>query len=201
MKRTIKFILVYFLFAILVTGCSTVSTLPEAPAKQISWKDREARLSRINSWKLSGKIAVETAKDSGSATVDWSQQRQQFTISLLGPLGSGGLTLNGRPGLVTLQSSDGKTYQASNAQELLARTWGWNLPVSYLNYWIRGLPVPGISQQSQFDPYQRLSLLVQQGWQVQYLSYTNVGSVDLPSKITITSNQLKTKIVVYDWQV
>ena len=200
MKRIYILSLVYFLFAAALSGCASISP-PSPPAKQIPWKNREVALSQLHDWKMNGKIAVDTQNDSGSATIDWTQRKQRYIISLLGPFGSGGLTLNGQPGLVTLQTSEGKTFRASNAEELLARTWGWNLPVSNLNYWIRGLPVPGIAQKSQYDSYQRLSDLVQQGWHVQYMSYTTVGSVDLPNKIFITSNRLKTKIVIYDWQI
>lgn len=190
-------------FAITLTGCSTVtppSTKPEKPIAQISWKDRQAALERLRNWQLNGKIAIQTAQDAGSATVDWIQNRSSYQISLYGPLGSHGIKLAGQPGHVTLDTSDGKHFTANNAEQLLAKNWGWNLPVSNLTYWVRGLPVPTSTYSSHFDNSNRLTSLQQQGWNVQFLGYTNEGAIDLPSKISITSATFKTKIVIYQWK-
>jgi len=196
----------FFLIVLSIALLTSCTTLPPAPpAVKQSWKTRQSGLAQVQSWQLSGKIAVITAQDSGSATVDWMQNRQQFVISLFGPLGMSGLKLSGQPGAVTLKTSDGKTFSASTPEELLQQQWGWRLPVSYLLYWVRGLPVPGIPQHSTFDTYQRLSLLDQSDWHIQYTSYTThrLGQhlIELPDRISINSANFKTKIVIYDWKI
>ncbi len=191
-----------FLLITVMTGCSTIAPTPTPPAApKATWSDRQAALTRIQSWTLSGKIAVQTSRDSGSATVDWTQSQRRYTISLLGPLGSNGLKLTGAPGHVTLQTSDGKTFNAKSPEQLLAERWGFHLPVSNMNYWIRGLPVPGTTANTQFDQYGRLTRLVQQGWDVQFLGYSNAGGIDLPQRMSITSPSLNVKIVVYQWHI
>jgi outer membrane lipoprotein LolB len=190
--------LVYLLLAVLITGCQTISTSPQ-PTTQLSWKDRQAALSRLQTFKVSGKIAVQTSNDSGSATLIWLQNQQHYTISILGPFGSGSIKLTGNPGQVTLETADGKQINAKSPEALLAQEWGFNLPVSYLRFWIRGLPAAGAPYQSQFDSNHRLSSFTQQGWQVQYLSYQNIGTIDLPEKISITSPTLKSKIIIHEW--
>ncbi len=194
-------VLVISFFVLALASCSTITPQASVPTTKVPWKDRQTALSNIHSWRLHGKIAVQTTRDSGSATVDWLQNRNQFSISLLGPLGSNGLKLTGQPGHVNLQTSDGKNYSASSPEQLLAERWGFHLPVSNMNYWIRGLPVPGPSANTQFDSYGRLSELIQQGWHVQYQSYSHTGRVELPEKISITSSSLKVKIIVYQWNV
>jgi outer membrane lipoprotein LolB len=168
---------------------------------QIPWKDRQLALNRIQSWQISGKIAVQTPKDSGSASVDWTQNQGSFIISLMGPLGSNGLRLSGQPGKVTLETADGKHFTASNPEQLLAERWGFHLPVSNLKYWIRGLPVPGIPANTQFDSAGRLTQLSQQGWHIRFLSYTRAGAADVPAKLFINSSDLNVKIIVYNWKV
>ena len=180
-NAALKHILFLFILVSLITSCATVA--PTAPPSQVSWQDRETILNRIQSWQINGKIGVQTAQDSGSATVDWIQNQQNYSVSLLGPLGTNGLKLSGQPGKVTLDMSDGKHFTASNPEELLAKQWGFNLPVSYLRYWIRGLPVPSLPVNSQFDTSHRLTDLMQQGWHVQFLSYTRQNNVDLPSVV------------------
>ena len=127
---------------LIVSGCSTTKK-SEAPISTTSvptasWADREAKLSSIHRWHLSGKIALQSSRDSGSASVDWSQGLNRYNISLQGPLGAGAMKLWGQPGHVTLQTSNGKSYQAASAEQLLAKQWGFHLPVSNMNYWIRG---------------------------------------------------------------
>lgn len=189
-----------------VTSCTTMkpsqpSATTTAPAPKLAPKDRETALSRIQSWQVNGKIALQTAQNSGSATVDWAQNQRSYNISMYGPLGANGLKLSGRPGYAMLETSDGKRYTANSAEQLLAKRWGWNLPVSNLRYWIRGLPVPNIPAQSQSDNLGRLTTLSQEGWHIQYLSYVNTGTVDLPNKLFITSSSLRVKIFVYQWNV
>lgn len=183
-----------------LTSCTTITTPPEAPTTKLTWQDRQAQLNRLDSWQLKGKIGVHTAQDSGSATVDWLQNRGRYTVSLEGPLGAGGMKLSGQPGNVTLEMSNGKRVTASNPEELLAREWGFNLPVSYLKYWVRGLPAPG-AVNTQFDDYHRLTQLSQSGWRVQFLSYTTINKLDLPTKIEISSSALSSKIIIYDWKL
>lgn len=192
----------FALFSFFLTGCSTFSSPTSEPSlTKASWKERQADLSRIQSWEISGKIAIQTARDSGSANVDWTQNQSQFNISLYGPLGAGGLKLWGHPGAVTMETAKGQRFTASTPEELLRQQMGWNLPVSNLNYWVRGLPVPGSDYQGQYDAYHRLTNLAQNGWNVQFLSYQNAGRVDLPNRITISSASFKTKMVIYDWKI
>lgn len=194
----IRLLGILFLSASIIS-CTT--TPPSAPGRPIPWKQRELALNQLQSWTLHGKIAAQTTQDSGSASVDWTQRHDQYVISLLGPFGSNGLRLTGHPGSVLLETADGKRYRASNAEQLLANNWGFHVPVSYLHYWIRGLPVPTIPAKTMLDSSGRLSELAQQQWLVQFLGYENVGAMDLPNRIVITSPTLNVKIVVHEWRV
>ena len=197
MNRIIIIVLV-----LLITSCTTITPETPVPAQQeLSWKTRQQILSRLQNWQLNGKIAVQTAQDSGSATIDWTQKPKQYAISLLGPLGTHGMKLTGQPGQVTMETAEGKHFTASTAEQLLAEQWGFNLPVSNLYYWVRGLPAPGSMHNEKLDAYQRLTSLSQKGFRIEYLAYTRTGAIDLPAKMTITSPTLKTKIIIYQWNV
>jgi outer membrane lipoprotein LolB len=202
----VKHIIWILSLMLLVSGCSTTkqattttTTTPTAP--KATWANREARLSSIHRWHLSGKIALQTSHDSGSASVDWSQSQNQYNISLQGPLGAGAMKLKGQAGLVTLQTSDGKSYQAASAEQLLAKQWGFHLPVSNMNYWIRGLPVPGTPANTRFDQDGRIATIIQRGFRIDYLAYSNANGIDLPEKMTIVSSALRVKMIVYQWNL
>lgn len=189
---------------LLVSGCSTTKLTSPATTTTVpkaTWANREAKLSSIHRWHISGKIAMQTSRDSGSASVDWSQGQNQYNISLQGPLGAGAMKLRGQPGRVTLQTSDGKSYQAASAEQLLAKQMGFHLPVSNMNYWIRGLPVPDVAANTRFDQDGRIATMIQQGYRVDYLAYSNASGIDLPEKMTIVSSALRIKMIVYQWNI
>lgn len=195
-----KHIIWIFLLISTLSACTT-STAPTSVETKLPPGKKQLALKDIHNWRLNGKIAVQTSHDSGSATVNWIQRQSYYSIALSGPLGSHSMLLMGQPGTVTLKASDGKSYHASSPEQLLAAQWGFNVPVSHLNYWIRGLPVPGISANTRYDQYGRLIALTQQGWHVEFLSYADKGGLYLPDRLSITSSALKVKIIVYDWQV
>lgn len=198
MLRLIRNNLSIFLILTL-TSCATVTpTTPTTP--QPSWTERKLALSRIQNWQIKGKIAVQTAQDAGSANIAWQQYADRYTVSLWGPLGTHNVKLTGQPGSIVLETADGKKYSANSPEQLLREQWGFNVPISYLRYWIRGLPAPGAAT-LQFDASNRLSHLTQQDWQVVFSGYTHKGKIDLPERMMITSATLRTKIIIYRWEI
>lgn len=189
-----------FALMLIISGCSTMKQV-SVPAPILPKAERQARLSSISSWRLNGKLAVQTNQNSGSASVDWFQHAGSYNIVLQGPLGAGAMKLSGAANGVTLVASDGKTFHAQSGEALLAKGWGFKLPVSNMNYWIRGLAAPFSPANARYDNRGRLETLVQQGYRVDYLSYTNTGKIDLPEKLSITSPNLRVKIVVYQWNI
>ncbi len=196
-KAQLMISIVLFLSACATIAPPTSTTTVTTP--KYTWAERQTSLKRIHQWQINGKIAVQTAQDSGSASFNWTQINRQYELSIMGPLGSGSIKLTGQPGAVLLITADGKSYTAKSAEQLLAERWGFNLPLSSLTYWIRGLPVPDMTYSKQLDTENRLSELTQQGWQIQFLNYTTVGKNDLPNKLAITSPVLKTKLIIYSW--
>lgn len=199
------------LFKLVMTGicciwlasCSTISPQKNAPPanQPQSWDDRVQTLSDIQTWDLKGLIAIRnsTKHDDLTANLQWHQSHQDYQLLLFGPLGAGGITLKGSPTLVTLQTANGQTFHAASPEILLAQQTNWQLPVSNLFYWVRGLPVPNMPAQKQFDAFHHLTLLQQQGWQIQYLSYISLNRIDVPNKIILTNPDFFVKIIIKQW--
>lgn len=190
---------IFSLLTILLSSCTTVTPIPPTPT--LTWEERDNQLAQRTHWQLEGKVGVQTAHDTGSASILWTQYGDRYTMTLLGPLGTGELKLVGQPGTIRLDTPDGKHYVAANPEQLLATVWGFQWPVSHLSYWVRALPVPGIPSHRQFGTDHRLLQLSQAGWQVQYWNYTSEKGIALPTKMMITSSALKTKIIVYHWHI
>lgn len=200
-----SYILTFILFiSIALSGCSTVKEASQpAQNKQTSWDNRQTTLSSIQHWNIEGMIAIrnQANNDSGSANLKWEQNRQNFTMLFYGPMGAGSQKLSGGPGRVVLQMADGKTATASSPEALLASQTGWRLPVSSMYYWVRGLPVPNLPVNKKFDTFNHLTQLSQQGWTIQYLRYTSVNQVDLPTKIVLFNPQMNVKMIISQWNI
>lgn len=196
--------LILILTCLWLTSCATVQPAPKlAQNESMDWGQRVHTLNDVQKWNLHAQIALRQLHTSQawSANLQWSQQKQNYHIALFGPLGTNSYELNGRPGNVELSMADGKHFTATSPETLLAKQTGWSLPVSNLYYWIRGLPVPSMSADKQFDNYYHLTVLKQDGWTIQYLRYTSVDRIDIPSKIFLNNPDLNVKIVISQWDI
>lgn len=185
---------------LLTAACATLPSEKTTPPL-LSKTARLQTLSHIQTFHLVGVLAIRTPHDAGSLHWQWQQKksRRYYTLTLQGPLGTGSVHLEGQGQKVMLQKADGKIVFANNPDQLLLQETGWRLPVSGFYYWVRSLPVPGTAAEKTFDTQNRLSLLKQQGWTIQYLHYTNVNGLDLPDKMSLTTSSVSLKVVVSRW--
>ncbi|HVE45080.1 MAG TPA: lipoprotein insertase outer membrane protein LolB [Gammaproteobacteria bacterium] len=197
MKKSITYILPIMIG--FLAGCTTIA--PSPPVTKTTKQNQTIALKQITHWQLNGKIAVQTNKDGGSASLTWMQNNQHYDISLFGPFGTHSIRLYGQKGEAHVKTAEGQSATARSPEDLLAKQWGWHLPVSYLAYWVRGLPVPQLPYKSTLNDAHHLSTLNQAGWQVAFPSYQAVDAVSLPDKIIINSAMLKVKIVIYHWTI
>lgn len=197
-----KRLLLPCLFALLA-GCASNEppddNIPFGQGNPALWSQYQQQLEAINSWSIQGKIGIHSPNKSGSGTLYWLQNQQSYDIRLAGPLGRGATHLSGQPGSVHLESGQG-TYLASSPEELVDQQTGWQLPVSNLLYWIRGLPAPGSHARLWLNPDSQLALLQQDGWQVHYQSYGNFSGRRLPERLKLESPDLEVVLVIKQWQ-
>lgn len=187
-----------------LSGCTTVKEAPQLPQnKPVTWDNRGTSLSNITKWNIQGMIAVhnQAKNTSVSANLSWQQNNQYYTMLFYGPMGAGSQKLTGGPGKVVLEMGDGKKVTAKSPEALLASQTGWRLPVSSLYYWIRGLPVPNLPAEKKFDTYNHITQLNQQGWVIQYLRYTSVNQMDLPTKILVMNPEMNVKMIISQWKI
>ncbi len=194
-----------FCALLLITSISACQTMPAKPQpinKPLSTESRAQQLSKINHWVLKGAVAVRNDKDAWSASLNWQRRGSSYSIQLFGPMGAGKIKISGRPGKVTLTTSDKKTYTAATPEALFVQQTGWNVPISNLNYWIKGMAVPGIpSTHVKRDRYGHLRALQQQGWNIRYIRYTAVNGIDLPSKLSLQQGNVRIRIIISHWQL
>lgn len=202
MQKSLAKILSLFIILFL-TSCATITpSTTTQPSKAATWPQRQTQLSAIHNWILHSAFSVRDQQQTSMGSLTWQQQGNYFSQRIAGPFNLGGVLIQGRPGNVTLIKSANEQASASSPEALLQQQLNLRLPVSNLYYWIRGIPVPNVAtSQEQFDQANHLVSLRQQGWQINYLNFTNVNGIDLPSTIQLNNSELQVKIVVKQWQI
>jgi outer membrane lipoprotein LolB len=188
--------------ALLLAGCAGLAPQEsvEGPGNAEDWAAHKAQVSEIDGWQISGKIGIRAPQDSGSGTLFWLQRQDYFDIRLSGPLGRGATRLTGRPEAVALEVAGQGRFEAKSPEALVESQLGWQLPVSNLLWWVRGLPAPDSRSRVALDANGRLASLQQDGWDVQYLGYSEEDGYTLPSRIKLAGRDLQITLVVKDWQ-
>lgn len=185
---------------ILLAGCASTPE-PVPTGTQEDWLAHRDDIAALRSWDLSGRIAVSNEDQGWSAQFDWRQREDRFHIRLRGPLGQGAVELLGDTRGVHLLQPGKPTVSAPSAELLLEQQTGWRLPVSGLQFWLRGLPVPGVDSDFQVDVQGRLIDLRQYDWTIDYKAYQETGPHWLPQRMKLEDPSLRVKFVVDQWRL
>lgn len=190
---------------LLIAGCAH----QRPPQPSGSWIERQHQLEHLDHWQVTGKLGVRIPGDNGSATLRWRQIQTNYTIDLSGPLGSGRVSISGKPGEVVLAQGNETPMAAATAEELIFASTGWTIPVTQLTYWIRALPAPDGQpvQRWQENELNQLALLEQAGWRLHYSQYQTVTSrhgdsqVILPGRIVAEYGDIRLTLVIRQWDL
>ncbi len=174
-----------------LAGCASVST-PDT----IDWRQHRDRVTALEDWAFSGRIAVRTEAGGDTASLRWQQAQDDFAMTLSGPMGLKQATLLREGGTLSLLR-DGERRPLPPEDDLLRSEFGWRLPTDYLPWWLRGLPAPGPARQQLTDG--RLAWLEQAGWRIEYSEYRDVENTSLPRVIRFQRADVSGKILLKQW--
>ena len=201
MSTYLRYLATFGLIALLA-GCAGTGPREalQGQGNPQQWREHKRQLTALDGWQIDGKVGIRAPRDSGSGTLFWLQRQDYYDIRLAGPLGRGAARLTGRPGLVALEVANQGRYEAPTPEALLDEQLGWRLPVSHLIWWVRGLPAPDTRSELNLDADSRLASLKQDGWDVEYLRYTEQNGYWLPERIKLHGEDLDVTLVIKDWQ-
>jgi outer membrane lipoprotein LolB len=153
----------------------------------------------MSDWQINGKLGIKTDRDGGSAALRWIQSGDSFHLTLSGPLGQGTTIIAGNEEGARLENSQGETHLSDSAETLLYQHTGWQVPLHFLLFWIKGLPEPYTTYQLTRTPEGLIHTLTQGSWHLIYDRYALVGQVYLPHKIKIIHQDLKLTLLIHAW--
>jgi outer membrane lipoprotein LolB len=179
-----------FLTTLLLGGCAATPHLKTTRS-----------VAEFSDWQLHGRIALTHGDEGWHAGLLWQQQADAYQLKVSGPLGQGGFQLAGDEHGVVLVDAEGNSSFAYDSDALLLRATGWQLPVSGMHYWVRGLSVPDLEATRVYDESGRLSHLEQSGWTIDYQRYETVAGADVPSKMQLVRDDIAVRLVINEWQL
>ena len=118
------------------------------------------------------------------------------------PFGQGVFRID-RPaaGQYRLRLPDGREFINRSPEALLEEVVGFALPISGLEFWIRGLPHPGSEYRHRLDADGRARLISQDDWDIDYLDYFAAApEPPLPRRLRLTRDELTLRLVIERWQ-
>lgn len=196
------------LFSALLVGCTTTGVRLTDAERHIVWQNHLTALNGIHRWSLRGRVALRADDRGWQASLRWVKSAHMQTIQLAGPFGSGRVSLQQDHRGAVLTDSRGNQYRENDAEILLQRITGWQLPVSGLQYWIRGQAIPDTAADVKLDSFGRLERLKQADWDIHYQAYVQHGSLYLPRRIFMSrpleedsDRKLEVRLVLNHWQM
>lgn len=197
-----RLILIAALIAVL-PGCALLRPSPgEAPAsaeQQAAWQQRVVRLSAIDHFTLTGRVASGAL--GFKADLRWKQHADgRYEMRVAGPFGARAAELAGDARQVTVRTGNQAETVTTDPETWLQQALGVRLPVNGLRWWALGLPAPDSEHHVLLDPAEGRALrIVQNGWALDYLEYRHSSALDLPRRIEARNGDTRVLVLADQW--
>jgi outer membrane lipoprotein LolB len=195
------------LSALLLTACVSPGPQLTPQQRQQAWQQHAIRLANIESWSLSGRVAVRADGKGWQAGMRWKKSGERQEVTLTGPFGGGVILLTENPSGFILRDNRGDEYFDTDAERLLELVTGWRLPVNGLTYWVQGRAAPDAPSTIELDGQGRAQTLAQHGWQISYLKYVEHDGLSLPGRMLLKhepegglGEALEVRLALNDWK-
>lgn len=172
---------------------------------QERWSARQQALLDFDIWDVHARAAIKLKGQAYNIGIRWQRKEDYSMILLQAPFGQGVFRIESSAGgTYRLRLPDGRVSANRTAEALLEEMIGWSLPVSGLEYWIRGIPRPDSAYTHRLDQEGRARSINQDQWDIAYLDYLDyfVGqeAPQLPRRIKLVSETVTLKLVVERWR-
>lgn len=162
---------------------------------------REQALAHADHWTLQGRLGVSDGKSGGTGSFSWTQNGDQYEFVLRGPAISGmNFRLSGGPDGALLEGLDGGPVHGSDAEVLMHKALGWDVPLRDLRAWVLGLRADSGPAELSFGTDRLPSLLQQDGWAVDYREWDATRKPPLPTKVYAGKPPYTVRLSIESWQ-
>lgn len=161
---------------------------------------REQTLAGANHWALQGRLGVSNGRDGGSGSFSWTQDGDHYVFELRAPITGKSFRLSGGPAGALLEGLDGGPLHGVDAETLMHKALGWEVPLRDLRAWVLGLRADSGPAELSFGANRLPALLQQDGWSVDYRAWDESHQPPLPSKMYAARPPYKVRLSIESWQ-
>jgi outer membrane lipoprotein LolB len=180
-----------------LTGCALISKEPSGPSVSAT----QQKLYSLDSWRLEGRVGVQTSKDAWQANLFWEHDQHQDRVQLSGPFSQGAVSIILQDDLIYINEGNGVVESSRDPDALLKARLGFAVPLASLRYWILGVPSPAAEHTVERDSSGAGRVFRQLGWLLQFERFVNVRDLVLPKKMMIQGEEVKLKLIADQWLI
>ncbi|GAB2566706.1 outer membrane lipoprotein LolB [Dyella jejuensis] len=162
---------------------------------------RERQLAGADHWTLQGRIFISNGEDGGTLNVTWTQHGGHYEFILSKPITGQSYRLAGDPQGAELDGLDGGPRHGPDAEALMRRALGWEVPIEALRAWVLGVRAQGSDARLSFGENRLPSELQQAGWTVSYPAWDTTRQPALPAKVFADKPPYKVKLSIASWSM
>lgn len=186
--------------AVLLAGCAPALVKQKGDAAmRAAQRKRATALAGADHWTIQARLGVSDGHHGGSGDLTWVQDGTRYVFTLRAPITGRSFELRGGPGGAELQGLKGGPVYGADAQRLLARALGWQVPMRQLRRWVLGLRARGSGARLAFGADGLPSQIVQDGWTVQYPAWYAQRDPALPRKVFAQRADYRVRVVIESW--
>ena len=195
-------LIVILLIAALSAGCGRYAEVDEGQQAS-AWKSYQHAQTGLQSWDMHARAVLQLEGEIYHLGIRWQRNSSGYNLVLEAPFGQGVFRIDARPAALdpfVLRLPNGQRFMNSSTEALLDEVVGWSIPVSGLEYWVRGIPDPAGIYSHRFEDM-RLKSIKQDGWNIDYLDYfENSELTPLPRRLKLERDKISLKLVIERWQ-
>jgi outer membrane lipoprotein LolB len=175
--------------ALLFAACA-----PLPPATSYGLAARQA----VAAFELEGRISATDGSRGASGRIDWQHDPVADRWTVYSPLGQIAARLERNPVGARLLGADGSVVEATSAEELLPQVIGVEVPVARLAHWVQAAPAEG-AEVRHVDGAGRPTLVIDQGWRIDYPAYAGDGADAPPARLDISRGDARIRLLIDQW--
>lgn len=173
------------LVATMLAACAAVPLAPRAPG----------------AFDLVGRALVTYSGGAVTANLRWEHAAAMDEIWLMTPTGQTLAHIVDSAKGATLTRADRQQYSAGSVEALTQQALGWSLPLSLLQYWVRGQPAPGGTPSGiQRHSDNALLALTQHGWQVSFTYHVDGDLAGRVRTLDLNDGANQIRLVIDTWR-
>lgn len=186
---------------LLVAGCAPAVRIKGDASLLDAQGQRERQLAGTDHWTLSGRLGVSDGHNGGSGSIDWRQDGDRYAFELRAPITGKSFRLTGGPDGALLEGLDSGPLRGPDAEALMRKALGWEVPLDDLRAWVLGLRADRGPAELRFGEDRLPSLLVQDGWSVDYRRWDQSRQPPLPVQIFAAKPPYKVRLSIESWEL